>query len=41
MRIKREHKPWLMILAWLALLGVFLYCVVKVSEKYSGSIDWP
>lgn len=38
-KIKREHKPWIMIVAWLAMLGLFLYGVVRVAEKYS--VDWP
>ena len=40
-KIKREHKPWLSIIAYGLLLAVFIYGVIKLAEKYSGQVDWP
>jgi hypothetical protein len=40
-RIKREHKPWVLIFSWLILMAVFVYGIVKLAELYEGKVDWP
>jgi hypothetical protein len=40
-RIPREVKPWVSILAWLIFIGMFLYGIAKVAERFSDDVTWP